>query len=45
MLFNFALEYVIRRVQVNRDGLKQMVHIRFWLMPMMLIYWEEAYIL
>ena len=22
MLFNFALEYVIRRVQVNRDGLK-----------------------
>ena len=22
MLFNFALEYVIRRVQVNQDGLK-----------------------
>ena len=22
MFFNFALEYVIRRVQVNRDGLK-----------------------
>ena len=22
MLFNFALEYTIRRVQVNRDGLK-----------------------
>jgi len=22
MLFNFALEYVIRRVQINQDGLK-----------------------
>ena len=22
MLFNFALEYVIRRVQVNQDGMK-----------------------
>ena len=22
MLFNFALEYVIKRIQVNQDGLK-----------------------
>jgi len=47
MLFNFALEYVIRRVQVNRDGLKLngTVHISCWLMPTILINWEEAYTL
>ena len=45
MLFNSALEYVIRRVQVNQDGLKLMVHISFWLMSMILIDWEEAYVL
>jgi len=43
--FNFVLEYAIRRVQVNQDSLKLMVHISFWLMLMMLMYWEEAYIL
>ena len=49
LLFNLALEYAIRRIQVNQDGLKlngtHLVHISFWLMPMMLIYWEEVYIL
>jgi hypothetical protein len=43
LLFNFALEYAVRRVQVNQDGLK--LNGTLWLMPMMLIYWEEVYIL
>ena len=46
MLFNFALEYAIRRVQVNQDGLKlNGTHQLLAYMPMMLIYWEEVYIL
>jgi len=36
LLNNFALEYAFRRVQI---------HLSFWFMTMMLIYWEEAYIL
>jgi hypothetical protein len=39
LLFNFALEYAIRRFQESR------FEIRFWFMLMMLIYWEEAHIL
>jgi len=46
LIFKFALEYAITRVQVNQNGLKfQMVHTSFWFMLMKLIYWEEVYIL
>ena len=45
MLFNFPLEYSIRKVQVNQDGLKLNIHINFWVRSMVLIYWEKAYIL
>ena len=45
LLFNFALECAIKRVHVNRDGLKLNVRISFWLMLMMLTYWKEAHIL
>ena len=43
-IYIYTLEYAIRRVQVNRGDLK-LVHINCWLMPTMLIYWQEAYIL
>jgi hypothetical protein len=45
LLFNFALTYAIRRVQVSQDALKLMVHTGFWFMLIMSVYWEEAYVL
>ena len=45
LLFNFASDCATRRVQVYQDGLKLNGHISFWFMLIILIYWEEAYIL
>jgi len=37
LFFNLALAYAIRRVQVNQDALKLMVHIGFCFMLIMLV--------
>ena len=44
MLFNYALKYAIRRVQVNQDGLKLNGTHQLLAYADDVIYWEEAYI-
>jgi len=39
LLFNFFLDYAIKRSQVNPDGLKINGTHKFWFMLMMLKYW------
>ena len=42
VLFKFALEYAIRRVQVNQDGLKENVTHQLMAYADDVIYWEEV---
>ena len=44
MLFNFPLEYAIRSVQVNKDGLKLNGTHQLLAYADDVKYWEEAYI-
>jgi len=45
LLSKFALDFAIGRVQVNQDGLKLNGKHQLCFVLMMLIYWEEAYLL
>jgi len=45
LLFTFALEYAMRRVHINQDGMKLNGTHELWFMLMMLICWTEVYIL
>jgi len=38
LLLSFVLEYAIRRIQLNQDGLKLKGYTSFWFMLMMLGY-------
>ena len=44
LLFIFALEYAIKRVQIKKDGVKvNGTYHEFWFMLMMLRCWAESY--
>jgi len=45
LLYSIALEYAIRRDQVNQNGLKLNGTHHFRFMLIVLIHWAEAYIL
>jgi len=45
LLFNFALGYVITRVQVNQDVFKLKRTHQFLVYDAVVLYWAEAYIL
>jgi hypothetical protein len=45
LLFNFAVDHAIRRVQVNKDGFQLKGTHQLLVILMILMYWVEAHIL